>query len=282
MLSGSFLSLSHTTDHPRCSPENDSDSSYLACIVFTYNLIEIHFLIGFQLLITVGFPSKWEYVVRFLSVSSFCMWFHPIEWRTCCHFSWKCYRWTRNGARFETCGFWHSLYEFCNSLCRLIDFYNGALLCSLWLTEVDCRTRCLSMFDVKFWCWPDFENFLLSYVVFSSITLIRNYSVFFCVLFQSSFNCWSSSMTKHFFFVLMQLIDSPIMMGNSKLQFLLLHLAFSLCIFISCLSFGDAGITSTFIRSEWPSIDIPLDNEVFAIPKGYNAPQQVSSWYFWY
>ncbi|XP_019703961.1 phosphoenolpyruvate phosphatase isoform X1 [Elaeis guineensis] len=35
------------------------------------------------------------------------------------------------------------------------------------------------------------------------------------------------------------------------------------------------GRTSTFIRSEWPSTDIPLDNEVFAIPKGYNAPQQV-------
>ncbi|KAF3789036.1 Bifunctional purple acid phosphatase 26 [Nymphaea thermarum] len=36
-----------------------------------------------------------------------------------------------------------------------------------------------------------------------------------------------------------------------------------------------AGITSGFTRSEWPSTDIPLDNEVFAIPKGYNAPQQV-------
>lgn len=38
---------------------------------------------------------------------------------------------------------------------------------------------------------------------------------------------------------------------------------------------GNAGITSTFIRSEYPSTDIPLDNEVFAVPKGYNAPQQV-------
>ncbi|KAF3786498.1 Bifunctional purple acid phosphatase 26 [Nymphaea thermarum] len=36
-----------------------------------------------------------------------------------------------------------------------------------------------------------------------------------------------------------------------------------------------AGITSGFTRSEWPSTDIPLANEVFAIPKGYNAPQQV-------
>ncbi|KAG6740974.1 hypothetical protein POTOM_056452 [Populus tomentosa] len=38
---------------------------------------------------------------------------------------------------------------------------------------------------------------------------------------------------------------------------------------------GNAGITSTFIRSEWPSNDIPLDHEVFAVPKGHNAPQQV-------
>ncbi|CAN6459587.1 unnamed protein product [Victoria cruziana] len=36
-----------------------------------------------------------------------------------------------------------------------------------------------------------------------------------------------------------------------------------------------AGVTSGFIRSQWPSTDIPLDSEVFAIPKGYNAPEQV-------
>lgn len=64
-------------------------------------------------------------------------------------------------------------------------------------------------------------------------------------------------------------------MGNLKLQSLFLQLAFAFCVFISSLSFGDAGITSTFIRSEWPSIDIPLDHEVFAVPQGYNAPQQV-------
>lgn len=38
---------------------------------------------------------------------------------------------------------------------------------------------------------------------------------------------------------------------------------------------GNAGMTSTFIRSEFPSTDIPLDHEVFAVPNGYNAPQQV-------
>ncbi|XP_059658176.1 bifunctional purple acid phosphatase 26-like isoform X3 [Cornus florida] len=43
----------------------------------------------------------------------------------------------------------------------------------------------------------------------------------------------------------------------------------------SSVEHGSARITSTFIRSEWPSIDVPLDNEVFKVPKGYNAPQQV-------
>lgn len=55
----------------------------------------------------------------------------------------------------------------------------------------------------------------------------------------------------------------------------LLHLVLTSIFFFSFLDNGNAGITSTFIRSEWPSVDIPLDNEVFAVPKGHNAPQQV-------
>lgn len=43
-----------------------------------------------------------------------------------------------------------------------------------------------------------------------------------------------------------------------------------------CVSSENAGVTSAFMRNEWPSIDIPLDNKVFAVPKGYNTPQQVS------
>lgn len=38
---------------------------------------------------------------------------------------------------------------------------------------------------------------------------------------------------------------------------------------------GNAGVTSSFMRSLMASVDMPLDNEVFAIPKGYNAPEQV-------
>lgn len=45
---------------------------------------------------------------------------------------------------------------------------------------------------------------------------------------------------------------------------------------LASISNGRAGLTSAFIRNEWPSVDIPLNNEVFAVPKGYNAPHQVS------
>ncbi|XP_068636632.1 phosphoenolpyruvate phosphatase-like isoform X2 [Aristolochia californica] len=58
----------------------------------------------------------------------------------------------------------------------------------------------------------------------------------------------------------------------------MLHLEKQALYLAACLVLWrrNAGITSSFIRSEWPSVDIPLDNEVFAVPKGYNAPQQVS------
>lgn len=60
----------------------------------------------------------------------------------------------------------------------------------------------------------------------------------------------------------------------TRMQLLLPILLISF-VFLSSLDNGYAGITSTFIRSEWPSQDIPLNNEVFAVPKGHNAPQQV-------
>ena len=60
-------------------------------------------------------------------------------------------------------------------------------------------------------------------------------------------------------------------MGSMIPQFLLIG-----CVLFSFMNNAYAGVTSSFIRSEWPSVDIPLDNEVFAVPSGYNAPQQVS------
>ncbi|KAG9156507.1 hypothetical protein Leryth_027075 [Lithospermum erythrorhizon] len=56
---------------------------------------------------------------------------------------------------------------------------------------------------------------------------------------------------------------------------MLLHLFILSSFLLCCVEFVNAGITSAFIRSEFPSVDIPLDNEVFAVPKGHNAPQQV-------
>jgi hypothetical protein len=55
-------------------------------------------------------------------------------------------------------------------------------------------------------------------------------------------------------------------------QSMLLQLILVFVIFSSFLENGNAGITSAFIWFEWPSIDIPLDNEGFAVPKGNNAP----------
>lgn len=47
-------------------------------------------------------------------------------------------------------------------------------------------------------------------------------------------------------------------------------------VFLSSIREASGGITSSFVRSVWPSLDIPLNHEAFAVPKGYNAPQQVS------
>ena len=47
-------------------------------------------------------------------------------------------------------------------------------------------------------------------------------------------------------------------------------------VLLSLVLNGEGGITSSYVRSEWPAVDIPLDHKVFKVPKGYNAPQQVS------
>lgn len=59
------------------------------------------------------------------------------------------------------------------------------------------------------------------------------------------------------------------------MEFLLLRVLIVCYGFLSFVECRAAGLTSSFVRSEWPSVDIPLDNEVFALPKGHNAPQQV-------
>ncbi|KAL4397842.1 hypothetical protein HN51_002376 [Arachis hypogaea] len=56
---------------------------------------------------------------------------------------------------------------------------------------------------------------------------------------------------------------------------MLLHFFLASFVFLSSVKDGSARITSSFVRSEYPSADIPLDHEAFAVPRGYNAPQQV-------
>ncbi|XP_047948586.1 bifunctional purple acid phosphatase 26-like isoform X2 [Salvia hispanica] len=46
-------------------------------------------------------------------------------------------------------------------------------------------------------------------------------------------------------------------------------------VLLSCICNGNAGVTSAFVRNEWPSVDVALDDQAIAVPEGYNAPQQV-------
>ena len=91
MFSGSLLPLAHN-DHSRYSWENDSDTCCLCivCVSRTQmiarvirgkmmktlvvyalsvcNLIEIHVVTGFQLLVSVGFHAKRNKFLRFMSI----------------------------------------------------------------------------------------------------------------------------------------------------------------------------------------------------------------------
>jgi hypothetical protein len=59
------------------------------------------------------------------------------------------------------------------------------------------------------------------------------------------------------------------MMGWGLAALLLLHA-------LLCLANGVySGRTSSYVRGEFPSTDIPLESEWFATPNGFNAPQQV-------
>lgn len=70
------------------------------------------------------------------------------------------------------------------------------------------------------------------------------------------------------------------LLASRLLRLQLFRFVIILVLVLSYVENGNAGLTSTFVRTQWPAADIPLDNEVFAIPKGYNAPQQVSLAHF--
>ncbi|KAI3464898.1 hypothetical protein Pfo_021561 [Paulownia fortunei] len=61
------------------------------------------------------------------------------------------------------------------------------------------------------------------------------------------------------------------------LQCILARLAYLLVgsNFIAVLVFCEAGLTSSYVRNNGLSRDMPLDSDVFRVPPGYNAPQQV-------
>ncbi|KAK8543243.1 hypothetical protein V6N13_136228 [Hibiscus sabdariffa] len=65
------------------------------------------------------------------------------------------------------------------------------------------------------------------------------------------------------------------MPGVTKMQRLLFRLVLITFVFLDSVDNVNAGITSRYTGNEWPAVDIPLDHEVFAVPEGHNAPQQV-------
>lgn len=47
------------------------------------------------------------------------------------------------------------------------------------------------------------------------------------------------------------------------------------CLILSVLELCSCGVTSAYVRNDDLSLDMPLDSDVFRVPPGYNAPQQV-------
>jgi hypothetical protein len=47
------------------------------------------------------------------------------------------------------------------------------------------------------------------------------------------------------------------------------------CLILSVSELCNCGITSSYVRNDDLSLDMPLDSDVFRVPPGYNAPQQV-------
>lgn len=64
-------------------------------------------------------------------------------------------------------------------------------------------------------------------------------------------------------------------MGAVRWDFLLLLLLLVVGLISSAAKFSNGGRTSSFVRSANLSLDMPLDSDVFRVPPGYNAPQQV-------
>lgn len=65
-------------------------------------------------------------------------------------------------------------------------------------------------------------------------------------------------------------------MAKSGLPSKLYHAAIlALVLGLSAAAVCNGGKTSAFVRKLEESVDMPVDSDVFQVPPGYNAPQQV-------
>ncbi|ONK78934.1 uncharacterized protein A4U43_C01F1150 [Asparagus officinalis] len=60
---------------------------------------------------------------------------------------------------------------------------------------------------------------------------------------------------------------------DDKVKFAALLLSFEKEVVFSDIV--SSGVTSSYVRSEFPAVDIPIDSKEFAVPKDQNAPQQL-------
>lgn len=64
-----------------------------------------------------------------------------------------------------------------------------------------------------------------------------------------------------------------------KMRFYNCFLVVTLCVLAfddgSFFLLSNGGVTSSYVRNKEKSGDMPFDSDVFKVPQGYNAPQQV-------
>lgn len=64
-------------------------------------------------------------------------------------------------------------------------------------------------------------------------------------------------------------------MGSLGFSSLVIVVVTVLCLVLNAGLLVNGGKTSCFVRKVEKTIDMPLDADVFQVPPGYNAPQQV-------
>ena len=79
------------------------------------------------------------------------------------------------------------------------------------------------------------------------------------------------------FFVANWILDwkMVMVMGVVSWDYSVLVPLFLVFFILSDLELCNGGITSSYVRNDDLSLDMPIDSDVFRVPPGYNAPQQV-------